>query len=100
MSREDFEGIREHAKQQHAERVAKTPARLAYAIEQLEKSGLEYRVCNEKIGHIQVYGKYNDQLYNFWVGTGKIQGFESRGIHNLIRFALYDPEAHGLQKRG
>lgn len=98
MSREDFEGIKEHAKKMHDERVAKTPARLAYAIEQLEKHGLEYRVCNASIGHIQVRGKCNDQLYNFWAGTGKIQGFESRGIHNLIRFATYDPEAHGLKK--
>lgn len=98
MSREDFEGILELAKRQHDERVAKTPARLEYAIEQLKAAGLEYRICNQSIGHIQVYGKYNDQLYNFWAGTGKIQGFENRGIHNLIRFATYDPEAHGLKK--
>lgn len=35
MSKEDFEAIKELAEQKHAERVAKTPARLAYAQQQL-----------------------------------------------------------------
>lgn len=86
MSREDFEGIREHAKQVHAERVAKTPARVEYAVKQLEKSNLEYRICNASNGHIQVWGR-DGTMYNFWAGTGKIQGFEHRGIHTLIHWA-------------
>lgn len=86
MSREDFEGIREHAKCVHDERVAKTPARVEYAIKQLEKANLEYRVCNASNGHIQVWG-FDGTLYNFWAGTGKIQGFERRGIHTLIHWA-------------
>ena len=32
MSAEDFEGIKELARQNHAERVAKTPNRIEYAI--------------------------------------------------------------------
>lgn len=98
MSREDFEGIHEHAKKVHSERVAKTPSRLEYAIRQLEAAGLEYRICNPNIGHIQVWGKYNDHLYNFWAGTGKIQGFNQRGIHTLIEWATYNPAEHRVKK--
>lgn len=85
MSREDFEGIKIHASRVHHARVATNPARLAYAIKQLEKADIEYRVCNESNGHIQCWD-VNDTLYNFWAGTGKIQRCNSaRGIHTLIR---------------
>ena len=44
MSREDFEGIREYAKEQHAKRVADNPNRIQYAIEQFEKQ-IDTIVC-------------------------------------------------------
>lgn len=99
MSREDFEGIREHAKRMHQERVAQNPERLQYAIEQLQRAGLEFYVRNASIGHIHVRGKYDDKLYNFWAGTGKIQGVECRGIHNLIKIATRDPDARKSDAR-
>ena len=30
-------------------------------------------------------GKSDDQLFQFYAGTGKIQGLQTRGIHNLIK---------------
>ena len=86
MSREDFEVIRAHAKKVRQERVAKNGARIEYALKQLENVGLEYKLCNESNGHIQVRRCSDDKLINFWAGTGKIQGYNNvRGIHNLIR---------------
>lgn len=86
MAREDFEGIAELARQNHKERVAKNPSRMEYAINQLEKAGVEYRVCSEANCHIQARRQKDDELINFWAGTGKIQGYTNlRGIHNLIK---------------
>jgi len=85
MSREDFEGINELAKQNHNGRVAKNPDRIAYAIEQFEKNNIEYVLKNASIGHFHCHGQVSDKLYQFWAGTGKILGFETRrGIHNFI----------------
>lgn len=84
MSREDFEGIREHAKQQHAERVAKNPERLDYAVEQLKNNGFNFKVCNESTGQVNCYFE-NGEVLTFYAGTGKIKGYEhARGIHNFI----------------
>ena len=86
MSREDFEGIAIHAKQVHQERVAKTPDRVAFAIEQFEKNGIKYSLKNPQTGHFHCYRIYDGKLFQFYAGTGKIQGYEyMRGIHNLIK---------------
>ena len=86
MSREDFEGVREYAKQCHAERLAKNPQRITYAIKQLEKHDIEYRLLNDTTGHIHCYRKSDDRLFQFYAGTGKIVGYEKeRGIHALIK---------------
>ena len=86
MSREDFEGIAIHAKQNHQERIAKNPDRVAYAIEQFEKNGIEYYLKNEQTGHFHCRRKSDDKLFQFYAGTGKIQGYDRvRGIHNLIK---------------
>lgn len=86
MSREDFEGLKELAKQNHAERVAKNPDRIQYAIEQFEKHNIEYSLKNETTGHFHCRRKCDDKLFQFYAGTGKIQGYENkRGIHALIR---------------
>lgn len=86
MSREDFEGLKELAKQNHAERVAKNPDRINYAIEQFKKHGIEYSLKNPQTGHFHCRRKSDDKLFQFYAGTGKIQGNEhKRGIHALIK---------------
>ena len=85
MSREDFEGIREHAKQVHKERVAKNPERIDYAIRQFEKHGIEYELKNAEIGHFHCWRKKDDELFQFWASTGKILNHSKRGIHFLIK---------------
>ena len=86
MSREDFEGIKQLAKENHAKRVANNPNRIQYAIEQFEKHEIEYVLKNEQIGHFHCRRKSDDKLFQFYAGTGKIQGYENkRGIHALIR---------------
>ena len=85
MSREDFEGIRLHAKQQHDKRVADTPRRIQYAIKLFEENGIEYTLKNPQTGHFHCRRKSDDRLFQFYAGTGKIQGEEhKRGIHSLI----------------
>lgn len=86
MSREDFEGIAEYAKQQHNERVKKNPERVDYAIRQFRKHDIEFHLMNPKTGHFHCYRKSDDMLFQFYAGTGKIVGHEKeRGIHALIR---------------
>lgn len=86
MSREDFEGIREYAKEQHRKRVSENPNRIKYAIEQFEKHNIEYNLKNEETCHFHCRRKSDDKLFQFYAGTGKIMGFENkRGIHSLIR---------------
>ena len=84
MSREDFEGIADYAKRIHAEQVAKTPDRIKYAIQQFEKNDIQYALKNEQTGHFHCRRKSDDKLFQFYAGTGKIQGYEERGIHALI----------------
>lgn len=83
---ESFDGgYHLYAEQKHRERVAKTPDRIQYAIEQLEKTGIEYQIKNYQTGHIHCYRKSDDKLFQFYAGTGKIQGEKNkRGIHALI----------------
>lgn len=73
------------AQQKHAERVAKTSDRVAYAIKQLESHGIEYVLKNPTTGHFHCRRKSDDQLIQFYAGTGKIMGVnDKRGIHALI----------------
>lgn len=74
------------------ERVAKTPERIAYAIKQFEGHGIEYALKNEQTGHFHCWRKSDDKLFQFYAGTGKIQGYDrARGIHALIK--LLEKEA-------
>lgn len=74
------------AEQQHKERVAKTPDRVAYAARQFEAHGIKYELKNESIGHFHCRRKSDDRLFQFWAGTGKIMGrTKERGIHALIK---------------
>lgn len=86
MSREDFEGIKELAKENHAKRVADNPNRIQFAIHMFEKHDIEYVLKNEQTGHFHCRRKSDDKLFQFYAGTGKIVGQENkRGIHNLIK---------------
>ena len=87
MARDDFDGgYSEWAKEQHAKRVAKNPERIAYAIKQFESHNIEYSLKNESTGHFHCRRKSDDKLFQFYAGTGKIQGeTNKRGIHMLIK---------------
>jgi len=88
MSREDFEGLRQLAKANHDARVAKTPQRLKYAVEQLNRNGITYKVCCETTGQINCYFA-NGTVLTFYAGTGKIKGYEQqRGIKSFIRICI------------
>ena len=89
MSAEDFEGVRELAKQNHAERVAKNPERVEYAIKQLEANNIEYALKNPSNGHFHAWD-LNGNLHQFWASTGKIIGSNQRGIHNFIKILKRD----------
>lgn len=86
MSREDFEGIKNHAKEQHSKRVSEMPDRIAYAKKQFEKNNIEYVLKNEQTGHFHCRRKSDDKLFQFYAGTGKIVGVDDvRGIHSIIK---------------
>lgn len=88
MSREDFRDIRQFAKENHDERVAKTPQRLKYATEQLERNGISYKICNETTGQINCYFLDGTTL-TFYAGTGKIKGYKTqRGIKAFIKICV------------
>lgn len=90
MSREDFEGIAQHARENHAARVAKNPSRIEYAIKQFELHNIEYELKNEQTGHFHCRRKSDDKLFQFYAGTGKIMGVENRrGIHALIAILIH-----------
>lgn len=85
MSREDFEGIRKCAKECHDKRVADNPRRIQYAIKMFETNGIRYELKNAQIGHFHCWRKSDNKLFQFYAGTGKIQGEEyRRGIACLI----------------
>ena len=93
MSREDFEGISQLAKENHKNRVAKNLDRIQYAIEQFEKNGIEYYLKNEQTGHFHCHRKSDDKLFQFYAGTGKIMGYQNaRGIHALIKMLTKEAE--------
>lgn len=81
-------GYHLYAKEQHQQRVAKNSDRVAYAIEQFEKNDIEYQLLNVSTGHFHCRRKRDDRLFQFWAGTGKILGYNNRGIHLLIRELL------------
>ena len=86
MSREYFEGIHKHAKEQHEKRISDNLNRVQYAIEQFQKHDIEYMLKNVQTGHFHCRRKSDDKLFQFWAGTGKIMGQEhKRGIHALIK---------------
>ena len=87
---ESFDGgYHLYAEEQHRERVAKNPDRIAYAIKQFELNNIEYTLKNAQTGQFHCRRKSDDQLFQFWAGTGKILGYDQpRGIHALIKLLL------------
>lgn len=84
MSREDWDGIREHARRQHQERVAKTPQRLEYATKLLKENNISFIVHHDATGQINAYFE-NGRCLTFYAGTGKIKGYDNiRGIKAFV----------------
>ena len=74
------------AQEQHRERVKKNPDLIAYAMKQFEAHSIEYDLKNKQTGHFHCWRKSDGKLFQFYAGTGKIQGYDrARGIHVLIR---------------
>lgn len=74
------------AEEKHRERVSKNPDRVSYAIQQFRDRGVEFQLKNEQTGHFHCWRKSDDKLFQFYAGTGKIQGLTMvRGIHSLIK---------------
>lgn len=84
---ESFDGgYHLYAQEKHRERVAKNPDRIAYAMQQFEAHRIEYQLKNPQTGHFHCHRKSDGKLFQFYAGTGKIQGYDqARGIHALIR---------------
>lgn len=73
-------------REKHKQRIDKNPNRIVYAIEQFNKNNIEFELKNEATGHFHCRRKSDDKLFQFYAGTGKIQGYDDkRGIHSLIR---------------
>lgn len=91
MRDEVWDALREHGKQVHAERVKKTPSRVAYAQRRFAEAGVEAILRNPDIGHFTVFD-VNKRKFNFWASTGAIQAgsepcMNARGIEACIRIA-------------
>lgn len=72
-------------KEKHVERVSKNPERVDFAIKQFEQNDIEYQLKNPATGHFHCWRKSDGKLFQFYAGTGKIQGHTRvRGIHALI----------------
>lgn len=70
MARDEcWDALKEHARQNHKERVAKNPDRIEYAIRQLEAHNIEYVLKNDATGNFHCRRKSDDALVQFWAGT-------------------------------
>lgn len=87
---ESFDGgYHLYVKEQHKKRVAKNSNRIQFAIEQFKKHDIEFELKNASTGHFHCRRKSDDKLFQFYAGTGKIMGFETkRGIHALIKILI------------
>lgn len=86
-----WDGLKEHSKKAHKERVAKNGDRILYAKQQFEKNGIEFVLKNEQTGHFHIRSVKNDKLVQFWAGTGTIvidgKARSWRGVHNAVKYA-------------
>lgn len=90
---ESFDGgYHLYAKKLHKERVAKTPERIEYAIQQFEAHGIKYALKNSQTGHFHCWRKSDGKIFQFYAGTGKIMGMNIRGINAVINLLERDNE--------
>lgn len=84
---ESFDGgYHLYAEEKHRERVGKNPDRIAYAIQQFQDNNIEFSLKNSINGHFHCWRQSDGKLFQFYAGTGKIQGFDRlRGVHALIK---------------
>ena len=84
---ESFDGgYHMFSRDKHRERVEKNRERINYAIEQFEAHGIPYTLKNDQTGHFHCRRKSDGKLFQFYAGTGKIQGHDrARGIHVMIK---------------
>lgn len=79
--------LRELAKKNHQERVAKTPDRIEYAIKRFKNEGLKFTLKNSTIGHFHCFDKEGN-LFQFWASTGKIYFDNKTRKARDFKFAL------------
>lgn len=81
----DWKELTQIKKEQHDARVAKTPQRIEYAINQFNKFNIKFELKNKIIGHFHVFSR-EGKLYNFYASTGKIVGEDSkRGLSWMLK---------------
>lgn len=78
MARDEcWDALKEHARQNHKERVAKNPDRIEYAIRQLEANNIEYVLKNDATGHFHCRRNRSRLLGGLY---GKLPQEEQRGL--------------------
>lgn len=77
------------------DKVERNKQRSNYAIKQFQKHNIKFVLKNTKTGHFHTYRKCDNQLFQFWAGTGKITGpmpkhikGDGRGIASLIKILI------------
>lgn len=75
MARDEcWDALKEHARQNHKERVAKNPDRIEYAIRQLEAHNIEYVLKNDATGHFHCRRKSDDgSTTTRWEYVGEVE---------------------------
>jgi hypothetical protein len=64
---EYFNDLKEIAKEKRQKQFM---PRLEYAIKEFERNNIPYKICNESIGHFNLYSK-GKMVMSFWSYTGK-----------------------------
>lgn len=78
-----------------SDKIERNKQRSNYVIKQFQKHNIKFVLKNIKTGHFHTYRKYDNQLFQFWAGTGKITGpmpthikGDGRGIAALINILI------------
>lgn len=84
---EYWKDVKPYYKELHDKRVAKTPNRIEYSIEQFEKNNIPYELKNEITGQFNIRKGTNIIVY--YCSTGKVllnnKPRNNRGIEFVIR---------------
>ena len=68
-----------------ATKQIKKEERIRFAERLLKENAIEYYIKCMKNGHFHCYKQSDGSLVQYWAGTGKIMGYDARGIHSLIK---------------